>query len=131
MKKIILYFVLILFQSCGNNAEPKETSKEINKEEKTSKENWTDAVIKNYILTSQNQLVNDALKEKANIEWILDHEEELNNINYLVYHIGHDVMDKDSTNLRFSTDAWVYVDTLNKKIFEYDIANDSLIPKKN
>jgi hypothetical protein len=127
MKKIIPYLFLILVQSCGSNDEPKERITKIDKVEEPSKVNWTDATIKNYVLTSQNQLVKDALEEKANIEWIFDREEELNNTKYLVYHIGHDAMEKDSTNLRFTTDAWVYVDTLNKKIFEYDLANDSLI----
>ncbi len=93
----------------------------------SSKENWTDTTIKNYIHKTQNQLVKDALQEKVNIEWLFDREEELNNTKYLVYHIGHDVMDADSTNLRFTTDAWVYLDTLNKEFYEYDLPNDSLI----
>jgi len=49
---------------------------------------------------------------------------------YFIFHLGHDVADKGGKNKRFVTDAWIYIDSLKRKIYEYDLPNDTLIEWK-
>src|SRR5690606_30199046 len=44
-----------------------------------------------------------------------------NKRNYALVKIGH------SFESRYVTDQWIFVDSLTKEIYEYDLANDSLI----
>jgi hypothetical protein len=44
--------------------------------------------------------------------------------------IRHDITDERNTNKRFVADGWVYIDSLTRKIYEYDLTNDSLIEWK-
>lgn len=46
-----------------------------------------------------------------------------------MYRIGHSLADKDGK--RFVTDGWVYIDTVAKQLYEYDVAEDELKLYKN
>jgi len=39
--------------------------------------------------------------------------------------MGHDFTDSDGK--RFITDSWVYIDSVKRKIYEYDVAKDTLV----
>jgi outer membrane murein-binding lipoprotein Lpp len=92
----------------------------------TSK-NWADSLIKNYIIHSDNKLIRLALKDKISEEWLFDQIIKTDTAKYFVFQIGHDVMDSGETNKRFITDVWVYIDSLTKTIYEYDLPNDRLV----
>lgn len=95
---------------------------------KDKKVYWYDELMLNYINKSDNELIDLARKDTAiRIEWLLDRVENTNTAKYLIFHVGHDVSDKGNTNIRFITDSWVYIDSLTRKIYEYDLPNDKLI----
>jgi hypothetical protein len=83
-----------------------------------------DSLIAKYISASRNKLVGLSRDQE---EWIFDRTEKTDTADYLVYQIGHDVTDEGNTNPRFVTDQWIYIDSLNNRIYEYDLPNDSLI----
>jgi hypothetical protein len=93
--------------------------------------NWTDSLIKNYINYSDNKLIRLALKDKISEEWLFDQIIKTDTAKYFVFQIGHDVIDSGETNKRFITDSWIYIDSLTKKIYEYDLPNDRLIKWNN
>jgi hypothetical protein len=89
---------------------------------------WYDQLLKNYINKSENQLIQSSrLNTAIRTEWLLDRIEKTDNEKFFVFQIGHDVLDEDNTNLRFTTDGWIYLDSLSKTIYEYDLPNDTLI----
>jgi len=92
----------------------------------TSK-NWADSLIKNYINHTDNKLITLTLKNKVSEVWLFDQIIKSDTAKYFVFQIGHDVIDSNERNKRFITDSWVYIDSLTKTIYEYDLPNDSLI----
>jgi hypothetical protein len=91
----------------------------------TSK-NWSDSLIKDYIHRANNKLIRLALKDQISEDWLFDQIIKTDTANYFVFQIGHDVADAGDTNKRFITDDWVYIDSLTKIIYEYDLQNDRL-----
>jgi hypothetical protein len=89
--------------------------------------NWTALLLKNYINHSNNKLIRLALKDKISEEWLFDQIIKTDTAKYFVFQIGHDVLDSGETNKRFITDGWVYIDSLTKNLYEYDLTNDRLI----
>ncbi|MET0394410.1 MAG: hypothetical protein ABW019_14785 [Chitinophagaceae bacterium] len=89
---------------------------------------WIDELMVTYINTSGNTLIRATRQENTRIEWLPDRVEDTDTATFLVYHIGHDVTDEGGTNPRFVTDGWVYIDTLTRQLYEYDIAGDRLTP---
>jgi hypothetical protein len=45
---------------------------------------------------------------------------------YWMYKVGHTVKDSGGVNPRFVADAWVYIDTISGKLYEFDIAEEKL-----
>jgi hypothetical protein len=88
---------------------------------------WTDSLLNNYILRTKNELIRLAIKSKLSEEWLFDQMVETDTAKYYSFRIGHDEADKGETNPRFVTDQWIYIDSLTKKVYEYGIANDSLV----
>jgi hypothetical protein len=43
-----------------------------------------------------------------------------------MYKVGHTVKDSGGVNPRFVADAWVYIDTISGKLYEFDIAEEKL-----
>ena len=141
--KIYLVLVLISIISCTktkkdirNNADNTTEAIAINNESVKSEtqpdiKNWYDAIIADYIKKSDNQLIKLALKNKEQVEWLLDRTEKTDSTNYYIFNIGQNVMDENNTNPRFTSDGWIYIDSLSKKVYEYDLPNDSLIVWKN
>ncbi|MGG9964092.1 hypothetical protein [Ferruginibacter sp. SUN106] len=88
---------------------------------------WTDSLIENYINNSNNALIKLSLKSKVSEEWLFDQTINTDSAKFLVFQIGHDESDKGEKNKRFVTDQWIYIDSVTKRLYEYDAANDSLI----
>ncbi len=91
---------------------------------------WYDKIISDYIKKSDNELIKLSLKNNTKIEWFLDRTESNDSTKYLIFNIGHDAYDEGKTNKRFSSCGWIYIDSLKRKIYEYDLPNDSLIEWK-
>ncbi len=95
----------------------------------TAKMYWYDSLIITYIENSNNEMIQLGRKDSiSKIEWILDKRENTDSTKYLIFNIGHDVSDSDGT--RFITYSWVYIDSLTKKLYEYNGLKDSLIEWK-
>jgi len=137
MKRVILNlgFIIstLIILSC-NNSDKKtsgsidSTSKSLNNLNQNS--NWYDELIIKYINQSDNEFIKLSKKNSIKIQWLLDNIEETDTAKYLIFHLGHDVSDKGGKNKRFVTDAWIYIDSLKRKIYEYDMPNDTLIEWK-
>jgi hypothetical protein len=146
-KKTLLLLISFAFLSCNKTSkeETQNTDKQIdslsvNKEVLKSEtetnteskaQNWYDGLIADYIKKSDNKLIKTSLKNKERIEWLLDRTEKTDSTNYYIFNIGQDVSEEDGTELRFTSDGWIYIDSISKKIYEYNLTNDSLMVWKN
>lgn len=90
-------------------------------------QNWYDDLMADYIRKSDNEIIKLSLKNKEQIEWLLDRTEKTDSTNYYIFKIGHDVSEEDRSELRCTSDGWIYIDSISKKIFEYDLSNETLI----
>jgi hypothetical protein len=86
---------------------------------------WTDSLVKIYVNNSTNPLIQAAVKDSS-IAWMPDNLVLTDTAKYLVYHLGHNLEDENHANPRFATDGWLYIDTLTRKLYEYDVANETL-----
>ena len=120
-KNIILVSVLFIFLSCNNKTklEDKSVDKKIDSSLVLNSQNWYDSLVYDYINNSENELIK--------LEWILDQIEKTDSKNYYIFNIGQSVSDIDGTNTRFSSNGWIYIDSISKIVYEYDLPNDSLI----
>ena len=96
---------------------PIQISKEKNSGIKLS---WADSLIINYINKTNNELIQATKKDGIDVEWNLQNNQKNNTANFYVYQIGHTFEHK------FITDQCLYIDSLSRKIYEYDVANDKL-----
>lgn len=136
-KKTLLLLISFAFLSCNKTSkiEKQIDSLSANKEVLNSKtkaktesktQNWYDPLIADYIRKSDNKLIKSSLKNKEQIEWLLDRTEITDSTNYYIFNIGQNVSEKNGTEPRFTSDGWIYIDSISKKIYEYDLPNDSL-----
>ncbi|WP_269222590.1 hypothetical protein [Flavobacterium sp. IMCC34518] len=146
-KKTLLLLISFAFLSCSKTSKvekqiaDKQTdslsvNKEVLKSETNVKtesktQNWYDDLIADYIRKSDNELIKSSLKNKERIEWLLDRTEKTDSTNYYIFNIGQNVSEEDGSESRFTSNGWIYIDSISKKIYEYDLPNDSLIVWKN
>lgn len=150
-KKTLLLLISFAFLSCNKtskvesqNTEKQTDSLSVNKETLKSEtktktqtktesktQNWYDDLIADYIKKSDNKLIKTSLKNKERIEWLLDRTEKTDSTNYYIFNIGQNVSEEDGSESRFTSNGWIYIDSISKKIYEYDLPNDSLIVWKN
>ncbi|UMY64352.1 MULTISPECIES: hypothetical protein [unclassified Flavobacterium] len=90
-------------------------------------ENWYDPIVAHYIQQSDRELIKAHRQNGDHIEWLLDSTEKTDSTHYYIFNIGQTVTDEGHTNPRFSSDGWIYVDSLSKKVYEYDLPNDRLV----
>lgn len=95
--------------------------------EKTNRISWYDSLVVNYIKFSDKDLIRTCSEENSPSEWILDRTEENDSTKFMVFNIGKTVTDENNSNPRFSSCGWIYIDSLKRKVYEYDLANDTLI----
>lgn len=138
-KKVLLFLISVSIFSCNQTNKDEKNSddkpidsltvnnKSVETESETETKNWYDDILADYVKKSDNQLIKLALKNKENVEWLLDRTEKTDSTNYYIFNIGQDVTDENGTNPRFSSDGWIYIDSLSKKVYEYDLPNDRLI----
>jgi protein involved in sex pheromone biosynthesis len=145
--KVLIFLLSILFLSCNNTANKEQiddnqtsekqteldTTKNVATDLNKASENemWYDKLIADYIKNCDNELIKAQLNSKTRIEWLLDRTEKTDSTNYYIFNIGQDVFEEDGSNLRFTSNGWIYIDSISKKIYEYDLPNDSLIVWKN
>jgi len=91
---------------------------------------WADTIIASYVRQTNNGLVRKAIKEKLKEEWVYDQLQKTDTATYWVFNIGHDVADNGETNVRFISDSWVYLDSLKRKLYEYDSVNEKVVEWK-
>ncbi len=91
---------------------------------------WYDSLVLNYITNTNDELIKKARKDTIPEEWLLDDIKGTDSAKYYVFHKGHDVEDSGSSNKRFVTDGWVYIDSLTRKIYELNVQSDSLVEWK-
>ncbi len=141
MRKVSLVLVFVSFLSCKKD-ETKSVSDdlkiEVNQKDtlETKKENpgnkilstdWQDDLIVDYIKNSEKDLIKIHFKNKDKLQWILDSTEKNDSTQFYIYNIGVDVTDEDGSSLRFSSCGWVYLDSVKRKLYEYDLPNEQLI----
>lgn len=87
---------------------------------------WANSLVMAYVKTCDDPLIQYAVKDSS-ISWLVDRIEETDTATFMIFHLGHHMEDEDHSNPRFATDGWLYIDTLSKKVYQYDLPNDSLI----
>lgn len=135
MTKVFLMFLLTLScqpaKEAPANPEANESSSAghpaVSATQDQTSQNWFDHIISDYIKKSNKDLIKAHRRNGDEIEWILDRTEKTDSTNYYIFNIGQTVMDEGDTNPRFSSDGWIYVDSLSKKVYEYDLPNDELV----
>nr|WP_294950683.1 hypothetical protein [uncultured Mucilaginibacter sp.] len=138
-----LLFLLLFAAACGQPSKtvnvkapnvaltPGAITREVpvNAPSPQSASKWFDSLSVVYNKATKNELVRQAVDDKAiTEEWLFDQEIKTDTANYYVYHVGHDVSDADGT--RFITDSWIYVDTLKRKFYEVDVSENKLLEWK-
>ncbi len=144
MKTISLGLAVFLFlfcTGCGQNktdgtavVHERDTAKTTQNAAKQAAKNelrsWKDSLLEAYVRLSGNEMIKSARQNKQLEEWLFDQAVHADTAEYLIYQVGHDVTDEGGTNPRFVTDQWVYIDTITRKLYEYDLPNDSLVAWK-
>jgi hypothetical protein len=144
MKKVSLALVLISLLSCKNDKTESVVDNlqtEINhkdtlevKSESTENRayntNWQDDLISYYVRNSKNELIVSALKSKDNLDWQFDQTIKNDSTQFYIYKIGVHVTEEDGSNPRFSSCGWVYLDSVKRKLYEYDLPNDTIVEWK-
>jgi hypothetical protein len=82
---------------------------------------WADSLVWKYIEESKDPFIKDAKKNKTAVSFIYDGPEKRDNATYLVFKLGEDFED------HYVTNQWIYIDSIAKTIYRYDLPNDSLI----
>ena len=118
MQKIFisLIFILLIVSCNESNGVDTKIDPLLNK-----KVTWVDSLVMKYISQTNDTLIKLVRRDNIPVEWTLDKTEITDTSKYLVFQIGHSFENK------FITDKWLYIDSLTRNIYEYDLSNDSLI----
>ncbi|HEY8689787.1 MAG TPA: hypothetical protein VIM07_11185 [Chitinophagaceae bacterium] len=81
---------------------------------------WVDTLVINYVKHTHNKLISFSKKDTMPLEWYKDIEQR-NGIKYFVVEIGK------TFEHRFIPRSWLYIDSATRKVYENDIAKDTLI----
>ena len=140
MRKICFIVLFLTFFSCDKKeikySEVKLTSKDTSVFEIESAENrnlntsWQDDLISYYVKNSKNELIVSALESKDNLDWQFDQTIKNDSTQFYIYKIGVHVTEEDGSEPRFSACGWVYLDSVKRKLYEYDLPNDTIIAWK-
>lgn len=82
---------------------------------------WADSLVWKYIEATKDPYIQAAKKSKSGIAFIYDGPETRDATTYLVYKLG------DNFEYHFATNQWLYIDSITRIIYNYNLANDSLI----
>jgi len=126
LQKILILGLTLFLMNCSHkkgNQNPIHGAKALSNKSnsnavKISAKSWFDSIMVTYNHTTSNALVRSAIKDTSiKEEWNFDQVVKTDTANYFVYQVGHDVSDSDGS--RFITDCSVYVDTVKRKLYEY------------
>lgn len=144
MRKISLLFLFLTFLSCDKKQTKDEVidlQTEVNQKDtldtktqssKDTKEfnDWKDKLIADYIRNSKKKLIKSSFESDEYIQWILDRTQKNDSTQFYIYNIGVDVAEEDGSEPRFSSCGWVYLDSVKRKLYEYDLPNDTIVEWK-
>jgi hypothetical protein len=144
MRKISLVLVFISFLSCKKDETKSVASDlqtEINQkdtletkpksaEKRILSTDWQDSLIVDYVKNSKKDLIKMHFKNNDKLEWILDRTQKNDSTQFYIYNIGVDVAEEDGSEPRFSSCGWVYLDSVKRKLYEYDLPNDTIVEWK-
>ena len=89
---------------------------------------WCDDLIEDYVARSTDELLVLERKDTSvHFGWYLDRVETTGDKKFMIFHLGHEVSDEGNTNVRFVTNGWLYIDSLARKLYVYDFAQDTII----
>jgi hypothetical protein len=128
----IVSVVMLSFLGCSEpNTQNLQTPVENNSyavDPSYSKLDWCNDLIRDYIARSKDEfLVLDRQDTSVHFEWYVDRIENENGKKFMIFHLGHEVSDEGNTNVRFVTSGWLYIDSLSRKLYVYDIAKDTIV----
>ena len=86
--------------------------------------NWADGLAADYIRSSDDPSIQQAVNDST-MEWLWDRLLHTDTADFVILRLGHD--EHNGEGQIFATDRWLYIDTLSRKVYEYDVPNDSLI----
>ncbi|HTB52282.1 MAG TPA: hypothetical protein VK718_05855 [Ferruginibacter sp.] len=145
MLKHFIFSVLILsIIGCGNNNKTASATTAILKTDTTKTATvsdtmpdmpaWCDTLVLQYIdylkRTHDPMILDESSDSLLPIKWIFEGSNKTDTANYLMIHLGYDVTDSaadGTSDDRFSTAGWLYIDSLTKKMYAYDVARDTAI----
>ncbi|WP_207513228.1 hypothetical protein [Longitalea luteola] len=87
---------------------------------------WSDSLLKMYMAFANNDCIKQAHKANFSVELVYDNTLKTDSAVYDIYRIGHEISRNEGADTRFIVDQWIYVDTLRKKLFEYEPAANKL-----
>jgi len=126
LQRALILSLALFLTNCSHekrNGDPPNSPKTIANEPnanpiKISAESWFDSISVIYNKTTSNPLVRNAIKDRSmKEEWVFDQTIKTDTANYFAYQVGHDVVDGDGR--RFVTDSWIYIDTVKRRLYEY------------
>ena len=88
---------------------------------------WFEPIVQNYMVRAQTPLMQVSRQDSIPDEWLLDRIESTDTARYFIFQIGQSVSEADGTEPRFVANSWIYLDSLSRKVYELDIALDSLM----
>lgn len=118
MQKIFIPLIFVLLALSCNESNGVDAKIDPLPNKKVS---WVDSLVMKYINQTNDTIIKLARRDNIPVEWMLDRTENTDTAKYLVFQIGH------SFEHKFLTDKWLYIDSLTRNIYEYDLPNDSLI----
>lgn len=81
---------------------------------------WADEMIADYLEHTDDAQIDVTKSAGVGIGWMLDRIEHADTATYLIYRLGHDMED------HYATDGWLYIDSSKRKLYEYDVVEDSI-----
>ena len=124
---ILTIVVTGAFVGCGDSGQTHHVSEKDSNVTVLASPTISDSLVSHYISTCQSDFVKIGKESFGGLSWMFDRGEQKNGETVKIYQIGHDVSDSGGTNPRFITDVWLYLDTVNRRIYEYEVAEDSLV----
>jgi len=118
MQKVIIpLFLGFLALNCKESKRP-DVKIDIVSNEKIT---WFDSLVLKYINQTDDTLLKLARNDTIPVDWMLDGIENTDTAKYFVFQIGH------YFEHNFIADKWIYIDSITRYIYEYDLPKDSLI----